>query len=53
MAKWLTITLIVCAGLLIILLGLGYLLSENEKATTRLKNQLEQEAQLQQQKLDG
>ncbi|KXJ56373.1 MAG: hypothetical protein AXW17_13710 [Colwellia sp. Phe_37] len=52
MAKWLTITLIVCAGLLIILLGLGYLLSENEKATTRLKNQLEQEAQLQQQKLE-
>ena len=52
MAKWLTITLIVCAGLLIILLGLGYLLSENEKATTLLKNQLEQDSQSQQQKLE-
>tara|TARA_R110000737_G_scaffold89824_3_gene122290 strand:+ start:662 stop:1102 length:441 start_codon:yes stop_codon:yes gene_type:complete len=34
-----------------ILLGLGYLLSENEKATTLLKNQLAQEAQLAQEKI--
>tara|TARA_R110002124_G_scaffold196067_4_gene363239 strand:- start:23352 stop:23825 length:474 start_codon:yes stop_codon:yes gene_type:complete len=50
MVKWLIITLIGCVGLLIILLGLGYLLSENEKSTTLLKNQLEHDAQLQQQK---
>jgi len=43
--KWLTITLIVLTGFLAVLLFLGYLLKENEKVTTRLKAQLEQEAQ--------
>lgn len=42
MLKWLTITLIVLAGFMVILLGLGYLLNENEKTTTALKAQLEQ-----------
>ena len=50
MLKWLVITLIVLSGFMVVLLGLGYLLSENEKATTALKNQLEQEALAQQQK---
>ncbi len=44
MIKWLTITLIVVVGFMIILLGLGYLLNENEKSTTVLKAQLEQQA---------
>jgi hypothetical protein len=42
--KWLTITVIVLAGFLTILLFLGYLLKENEAITTELKAQLEQEA---------
>lgn len=46
MRKWLAITLIVSTGFFVILLGLGYLLSENEKATTLLKKKLEQEAKL-------
>lgn len=36
---------------MVVLLGLGYLLSENEKATTALKNQLEQAALAQQEKI--
>lgn len=44
MIKWLTITLIVVVGFMTILLGLGYLLNENEKSTTVLKAQLEQQA---------
>jgi len=51
MRKWLIITLIVLTGLMVILLGLGYLLAENEKSTTLLKNQLAREAQLQEEKL--
>lgn len=50
MAKWFAITLITLLGFMTILLGLGYLLSENEKSTTRLKNQLEQQAQLEKQR---
>jgi hypothetical protein len=50
MVKWLVITLIALTSLMIILLGLGYLLSENEKATTTLKNQLAQQTQLAQKK---
>lgn len=45
MLKWLLITLIVLASFMTILLGLGYLLNENEKSTTVLKTQLEQAAQ--------
>ncbi len=52
MTKWLVITLLALTGFMVIMLGLGYLLSENEKATTLLKNQLEQQAQLAQQKTD-
>ncbi len=44
MLKWLVITLIAVVGFMAILLGLGYLLNENEKATTVLKAQLEQQA---------
>ena len=51
MLKWLIITFIVLSGLMVILLGLGYLLAENEKSSTLLKNQLALEAQLQQEKL--
>ena len=43
--KWLTITVIVLTGFLAVLLFLGYLLKENEAVTTKLKAQLEQEAQ--------
>lgn len=50
MKKWLVITLIALTTFMVILLGLGYLLSENEKSTTLLKNQLAQEAQLAQEK---
>lgn len=42
MMKWIVITVIVLLGFLSILLGLGYLLKENEKETTILKQQLEQ-----------
>jgi len=48
--KWLIITLIVLAGLMSVLLGLGYLLKENEVATTQLKAELEQAAIQQQAK---
>jgi len=44
MLKWLVITIVVLAGFMAILLGLGYLLNENEKSTTALKAQLEQES---------
>lgn len=44
MIKWLIITLVVITVFMTILLGLGYLLSENEKSSTELKNQLEHEA---------
>ena len=50
MAKWIAFTLIALLSFMVILLGLGYLLSENEKSTTRLKNQLEQQAQLKKQR---
>lgn len=50
MKKWLVITLIALTTFMVILLGLGYLLSENEKSTSLLKNQLAQEAQLAQEK---
>jgi len=46
MKKWLVITLLALSVFMIILLGLGYLLAENEKASTILKDQLAQEAQL-------
>lgn len=50
MTKWLIITLFTVTGFMVVLLGLGYLLSENEKTTTQLKNELALEAQLAQQK---
>lgn len=34
--KWLLITLVVIAGLTLVLLGLGYLLHENEQETREL-----------------
>lgn len=48
MIKWLAITLLVFAGFMAILLGLGYLLNENEKSTTVLKAELEQASQAEQ-----
>ncbi len=48
--KWLSIIVIVLVGFLVMLLFLGYLLKENEAATTQLKAQLEQEAYQQQEK---
>lgn len=48
--KWLSITVIVLAGFLVVLLFLGYLLKENEITTTKLKIKLEQEAIQQQAK---
>ena len=42
--KWLSITVIVLVGFLVVLLFLGYLLKENEIKTTKLKAQLDQEA---------
>ena len=50
MAKWIAITLFTLLCFMVVLLGLGYLLSENEKSTTILKHQLEQDAQLAQKK---
>lgn len=41
--KWIIITLVVLVGLTTILLGLGYLLQENEKETRALKHALEVE----------
>ncbi|WP_076420147.1 hypothetical protein [Colwellia sp. UCD-KL20] len=46
MYKWLTVIGIVCLGFVIILLSLGYLLKENEVATTALKQKLDQQKQL-------
>lgn len=43
MYKWLTITGIVCLGFIVVLLGLGYLLKENEVAVTALKRQLDEQ----------
>ncbi len=48
MLKWLAITVVVLAGFMAILLGLGYLLNENEKSTNVLKTQLEQASQAEQ-----
>lgn len=46
MYKWLTVMGIVCLGFVIVLLSLGYLLKENEVATTALKQKLDQQKQL-------
>jgi hypothetical protein len=43
MIKWLSISLTVLLVFSLILLGLGYLLQQNEKTTTALKQQLEQQ----------
>ena len=43
MVKWLSIILVVFIGFMTILLGLGYLLKENEKHTTALKKALDAE----------
>lgn len=50
MYKWAIITLVAVGVFMVILLGLGYLLSENEKSTTLLKNQLAEAAQLSEEK---
>jgi short subunit fatty acids transporter len=46
--KWLSITVIVLVGFLMVLLFLGYLLKENAETTTKLKAKLEQDAYQQQ-----
>jgi preprotein translocase subunit SecG len=51
MAKWLAITLFAMICFMVILLGLGYFLSENEKSTVVLKDQLAQQTQLRQKKI--
>lgn len=43
LAKWLLIIIAVLIAFITMLLGLGYLLNENEKSATILKTQLEQE----------
>lgn len=43
MFRWLTILIIVLTGFLILLLSLGYLLKENEKTASQLKQKLAQE----------
>jgi len=48
--KWLIITVIVLSFFLMVLLGLGYLLKENEEKTNQLKVTLNQEALLKQEK---
>lgn len=48
--KWLVITFFVLVLFLIVLLGLGYLLKENEETTNELKVKLNQETKLQQEK---
>lgn len=48
--KWLLITVVVFMFFFMVLLGLGYLLKENEEATNQLKIKLNQEAQLKQEK---
>ncbi len=45
MVKWLMISLLVLVSFTGILLGLGYLLNENEKRVTKLKQELEQQAE--------
>jgi len=50
MIKWLVISLVVFLGFFIVLLGLGYLLQENEKSVTVLKSQLDQQRSLQEKK---
>lgn len=46
--KWLLITAIASIFFITILLGLGYLLKENEETTSQLKTKLNQEALIQQ-----
>ena len=46
MYKWLTIMGIVCLGFIVVLLSLGYLLKNNEVASTALKQKLDQQKQL-------
>lgn len=48
--KWLSITVIVLIGFLLVLLFLGYLLKENEVVTTELKAKLDKETRQQQAK---
>ena len=48
--KWLLITAIVLVFFLMVLLGLGYLLKENEQATNQLKTKLNEESVLKQAK---
>ncbi len=48
--KWLLITAFALVLFLIVLLGLGYLLKENEETTNQLKVKLNQESKLQQEK---
>jgi len=50
MLKWLAISGVVFMGFMVILLGLGYLLQENEKSTTALKQQLDQQRYTEQQR---
>ena len=51
MAKWVAITLFALTCFMVILLSLGYFLSENEKSTSELKEQLAQQIQLNQKKV--
>lgn len=51
LVKWLLISLLVISALAAILLGLGYLLNENEKNTKALVAQIEQEKQANKQTL--
>lgn len=44
LCKWLIITIVVIAGFITVLLGLGYLLHENEQETRQLKEQLDAES---------
>lgn len=53
MFKWLSILIIVLCGFLVVLLALGYLLKENEIATSALKKELEQEQTKQQQQAEA
>jgi len=41
LCKWLIITIVVIAGFITVLLGLGYLLHENEQETRQFKEQLD------------
>lgn len=51
MAKWVAIALFVLTCFMVVLLSLGYLLSENEKSTSEFKVQLAQQTQLNQEKI--